>query len=95
MSINYFQFALKSDAWTMVYRIVKASGDDPYDIWMSNSALNEGETNMRTTDETVPGTFKSPIVDSLQWHRVKKVSCLSICYLWSCNNAVTIFCGSR
>ena len=73
MSIKSFQFALKTDEWTMVYRIVKASGDDPYNIWMSNAALNEGETNMRTTDENVPGAFKSPIVDSLQWHKVKKV----------------------
>ena len=60
-----------------MFRVVAGSGDDPYAEWTSSTALNEGQTEIRTTDENVAGTFKSPIVDHL-WNKVKKVCCLFI-----------------
>ena len=56
----------------MVFRSVAGSGDDPYALWMTTSGINERQTNMRTTDESVPGNFKSPLVD-YYWGKVKRV----------------------
>ena len=60
----------------MVFRIVAGSGDNPVAIWTSNTAYNEDLANIRTADENVAGTYKSPLVDS-DWNKVKTVCCFS------------------
>ena len=63
---------MDENKWTMALRVVAGSGDDAYTTWASDAAYSEGETERQTTDESVPGMFKSPIVDS-NWEKVKKV----------------------
>ena len=65
--INFLLFFFPCDrtAWELVFRAVHSVSPDPYDLWVSNMALNEDEPNARILTDAFQGHYKSSV--ALHW----------------------------